>query len=113
MLRELSIRNFKNWSDTGIIRLAPITIFFGVNSSGKSSLIQFPLMLKQTAESPDRRRVLHPGDAQTPVELGTYRDLAFRHDLSRRMEFSLRWELPKSLFVYDHIKKESYAGNDL
>src|SRR5271165_1900548 len=113
MLRELSIRNFKNWSDTGAFRLAPITVFFGVNSAGKSSLIQFLLMLKQTAESPDRRRVLHPGDSQTPVEMGTYRDLVYRHDLSRKIEFSMEWDLPKSLSIVDPIKKDTYQGERL
>lgn len=29
------------------------------------------MMLKQTASSPDRNRVFHPGDDKTPVDLGT------------------------------------------
>ena len=36
-----------------------LTGFFGTNSSGKSSILQFLLMLKQTVESSDRSRVLH------------------------------------------------------
>ena len=52
MLTELSIKNFKAWRDTGAIRLAPITVFFGSNSAGKTSILQFLLMLRQTAESP-------------------------------------------------------------
>jgi hypothetical protein len=63
MLKSLRIKNFKAWKDTGEIRLAPITVFFGGNSAGKTSLLQFLLMLKQTAESSDRRRVLNPGDS--------------------------------------------------
>ncbi|MFP5249032.1 MAG: AAA family ATPase [Acidobacteriota bacterium] len=93
MLTKLRIRNFKNWAETSEIRLAPITVFFGSNSSGKSSLIQFLLMLKQTAESPDRRRVLHPGDQSTPVELGTLRDLVFAHDLSKELSFEIEQRL--------------------
>jgi len=38
MLTKLRIKNFKAWKDTGDIRLAPLTILFGANSSGKSSL---------------------------------------------------------------------------
>jgi len=113
MLRELRIKNFKNWSDTGAFRLAPITVFFGVNSAGKSSLMQFLLMLKQTAESPDLHRVLHPGDSETQVELGTYRDLIFRHDLSRMIEFLMEWDLPKSLFAVDLINNIVYRGDKL
>ena len=56
MLTNLRIKNFKAWKDTGEVRLAPITVFFGGNSAGKSSLLQFLLMLRQTVESPDRSR---------------------------------------------------------
>lgn len=113
MLRELRIKNFKNWSDTGVFRLAPITVFFGVNSAGKSSLIQFLLMLKQTAESPDLRRVLHPGDSETQVELGTYRDLVYRHDLSKMIEFSMEWDLPKRFYAIDLTNHAEYRGDKL
>jgi len=106
MLTELSIKNFKAWRDTGKIRLAPITVFFGSNSAGKTSILQFLLMLRQTAESPDRHRVLHPGDKNTPVELGTYRDLVFDHDLSNGIEFALVWKLPEPMIVRDPLKKE-------
>ena len=51
MLKKLRIQNFKVWEDTGEIDLAPITLFFGANSSGKSSIGQFLMMLKQTVES--------------------------------------------------------------
>ena len=70
MLKKLHIKNFKAWADTGPIRMAPITVFFGTNSSGKTSLHQFLMLLKQTAASQDRRRVLHLGDKSTSVDLG-------------------------------------------
>ena len=49
MLKQLRIQNFKGWKDTGSIRMAPISLFFGANSSGKSSIGQFLMMLKQTS----------------------------------------------------------------
>ncbi len=113
MLTGLSLANFKAWRDTGPVRLAPITVFFGNNSSGKSSLLQYLLMLKQTAESPDRHRALHPGDRNTPVELGTYRDLVFNHDISQEIRFSLEWLLPDSLFVWDPLSRESFTGRSV
>lgn len=79
MLTHLKLCNFKSWKDTGSIRLAPITGLFGTNSSGKSSLIQALLMLKQTVESIDRQRVLHTGDERTYVDLGTYHSIAYQH----------------------------------
>jgi predicted ATPase len=113
MLTQLRIRNFKSWQDTGKIRLAPITVLFGSNSAGKSSIIQFLLMLKQTIESPDRRRVLHPGDEHTPVDLGTFHDLVYRHDETQRISFEVEWVLPEPLEFTDPKSSQQYGGWDL
>ena len=59
MLEKLRIQNFKFWQETGDIAFDSLTGFFGTNSSSKSSILQFLLMLKQTVESSDRSRVLH------------------------------------------------------
>jgi len=67
MIKQLRIRNFKGWKDTGQINLAPITVFFGSNSSGKSSIGHL-LLLKQTVESSDRRAVIFPGNENSPLE---------------------------------------------
>ena len=93
------------------MRLAPITVFFGGNSAGKTSLLQFLLMLRQTAESPDRRRVLNPGDIYTAVELGTFQDMIYEHDLRRKLEFHLSWSTPKPIQFSDPVHGKSYTGN--
>jgi predicted ATPase len=38
MLTSLRIRHFRAWQDTGPVRLAPLTVFFGEHGTGKSSL---------------------------------------------------------------------------
>jgi predicted ATPase len=114
MLRKLHIRNFKAWKDTGEIRLAPLTVFFGTNSSGKSSLNQFILALKQTAQSPDRQRVLHLGDKSTLIDLGTYRDVTYNHSESGNIDFSLEWDLEKKFEFEDVLSPNKiYAGNSM
>lgn len=110
MFTELRIQNFKAWKDTDRIRLAPLTVFFGGNSAGKTSIIQLLLMLKQTAESPDRKRVLHPGDQHTPVELGTFHDMVFGHDPNSRISFGLTWELRPPLSFSDVKTDQDYNG---
>ena len=80
MLRQLRIQNFKIWKDTGNIQMAPITLFFGSNSSGKSSIGQFLMMLKQTVESPDRKAVFYSGGKNSAVQLGSYQEMVFHHD---------------------------------
>lgn len=97
MLKSLRIQNFKCWRDTGDIRMAPITLFFGCNSSGKSSIGQFLMLLKQTAESSDRRAVLYPGGKGSAVQLGTYRDMVFRHVQEQNIAFSYVWNMPEAL----------------
>ncbi|MBW4552646.1 MAG: DUF3696 domain-containing protein [Aphanocapsa sp. GSE-SYN-MK-11-07L] len=92
MFTQLRFQNFKSWQDTGDIRMAPLTGFFGPNSSGKTAILQFLLMLKQTVESSDRNRILHTGDAHTYVDLGTTYDLIHQHQLPNQISFNLRWQ---------------------
>jgi predicted ATPase len=79
MLTELRFENFKSWKDTGVMRMAPLTGFFGTNSSGKTAILQFLLMLKQTVESNDQSQVLNFGNENTYVDLGSVSNLAHKH----------------------------------
>lgn len=94
MLRTLSLKNFRSWEDTGLISLAPLTGLFGSNSSGKSSLVRFLLMLKQTAESRDRGIQLVLGGKDAYVDLGAMRDVLFGHHADRELGWSLCWDEP-------------------
>lgn len=105
MLTHLQLKNFKGWKDTTPIRMAPLTVFFGTNSSGKSSIEQFLLMLKQTVDSSDRKMVIFPGDANSPVDLGSFEDLIHGRDTKTKLEFSFEWDLPKPLTVKDPRSK--------
>lgn len=112
MLTHLHIKNFKAWKDTGPIRLAPLTVLFGANSAGKSSLGHLMLALQQTARSTDRRRALHLGDASSLLDLGTFTDCLHGHDLTQPLSFELSWTLPKTLDVRDPLQADSrYQGN--
>lgn len=97
MFTQMRLKNFKGWEDTGDVRLAPITLFFGSNSSGKTSLLQSILLLKQTAASSDRSRVLYPGDDRSLVDLGTVPELIHGHATDRALEAGFSWTLPESL----------------
>ena len=61
MLTHLQLKNFKAWTDTGLVDLKPVTMLLGTNSSGKSTLIQSLLLLRQTVQSPDRTIHLNLG----------------------------------------------------
>lgn len=111
MLRELRIRNFKCWKDTGSIRMAPITLLFGTNSSGKSSIGQFLMMLKQTVESSDRKAVFFPGGKNSAVHLGSYQEMVFHRDFKNNIGFDYEWDLSENLQVKDPLHKKSYTGD--
>jgi predicted ATPase len=111
MITKLSFKNFKAWRDSGDIRLAPLTVLFGTNSAGKTSIPQLLLLLKQTAESSDRQRALQLGDSRTLVDLGTYHDVVHNHDTSLPLEVSVQWTLETSQVITDPLSRRTYTGN--
>lgn len=100
MLTRLNLRSFKSW-DQADLALRPITGFFGANSSGKTSLLQALLLLKQTSESSDRGQALHFGDRTSPVDLGDFRTLVYAHEPSRNLSLALDWQEPKPFEIRD------------
>jgi predicted ATPase len=113
MLTRLRFRNFKAWPDSGDIRLAPLTVLFGTNSAGKTSIPQLLLMLKQTAASPDRQRALQLGDSRSLVELGVYDDVVYRHDIGQPLDIELEWAAAEPLEVRDSLSGDAYSGDRL
>jgi hypothetical protein len=105
VITEATLVGFKSWYKTDAIRFAPITALFGPNSSGKTSLLQWLLMLKQTAESSDRRQVLNFGDERDPVQLGTLQDVIYRHTDGMGLVWRMKWTLPTALKIADPRKK--------
>lgn len=107
MLTHLQFGNFKSWEQARLA-LGRVTGLFGTNSSGKTSLIQFLLLLKQTKEATDRAISLElNGDY---VSLGTYRDVVYGHDGQRQIGFSLgfaRNEPERELVLIDPDQKRT------
>jgi predicted ATPase len=87
MLRRLRIQNFKAWQDTRSIEMAPLSVLFGSNSSGKSSINHLLMMMKQTVRSPDCNSVFDFGDGNAALRLGSFREAIFTHDLERELQF--------------------------
>lgn len=114
MLTKAHIKNFKAWRDTGDIRLAPLTVIFGGNSAGKSSLGHLLLALKQTAALSDRKRALHVGDPSSLIDLGAFSRLSLQPRHHRKMEFALQWRTHVPLSVVNSLDPtEKYLGNEI
>src|SRR5579859_7970644 len=52
MLLKIGLNGFKSFYGTGPVSFGSLTILAGANSSGKSTLFQPLLLMKQTLESP-------------------------------------------------------------
>lgn len=102
MLTRLELHNFKSWRDTGSIELAPVTAFFGANSSGKTSILQSLLMLRQTVENPDRNQTLALSGL---ADLGTYRDIIYGHEEGSPLAISLEWQSEEPVEVFNIIER--------
>ena len=110
MLREYRLTNFKAFGETVTIPIRPLTLIFGANSSGKSSIFQSMLLLKQTleeAKNPETALLLKG----SLVDLGRYRDFVHRHETERNFEFGARFDLEKTQYprLFSKIHKSASA----
>ena len=94
MFTCLHLKQFKSWTDTGPITLAPVTLVLGTNSSGKSSLIQSLLLLKQTVESPNRTIHLNLGgdDATDLFNFGDFKSICKQKVKDRHFSISFSFK---------------------
>ena len=90
MLHALELENFKAFGERARIPFAPITLIFGENSAGKSTILQALYLLKQTLESRDTGPLLLPRTENGIVDLGSFQEMLFDHDLKRTL--SIRFE---------------------
>ena len=85
MIHALELENFKAFGKRAKIPFAPITLIFGENSAGKSSILQALNLLKQTVESREAPAVLLPRAENGIVDLGSFQEMIFDHDLERTL----------------------------
>ena len=93
MITHIRVKNFKSWEDSPKVELASLTGFFGTNSSGKSSLLQMLLLLKQTAEYPEANEVIFFGDENSLVNLGNFREVIHGHEVRNELYLGLSCKL--------------------
>lgn len=108
-ITEIQIAGFKSISDEQKIELHPLTILAGANSSGKSSIMQPLLLMKQTLEAPyDAGPLLLNGPN---VKFTSAEQLLSRIGKGRSLDsFRVGIRSPtEDAFVIDY-RKESKAG---
>ena len=94
LLTEVRLRNLKSFGDEQTVELAPITLIYGPNSAGKSSLLQSLLLLKQSLAA---NTLVTQGEL---TDAGSFVGALHRHDSERSLGIGLtfgaldRWEIP-------------------
>ncbi len=97
MIKLWSVSNFKSIKDKAIIPFAPLTLFVGQNSAGKSTLIQSILLTAQTIQSNAlARSVVLNGRI---IQLGQFADI--RANNSAENKVTIEFELEKSTYGID------------
>jgi hypothetical protein len=96
MLTGLEIESFKGFATRQRIEFAPLTLLFGANSAGKSTILQALLYLHELIErgSADVDRTELGGNV---VELGGFARLVHRHDTGRAILLRAEFNTPASL----------------
>jgi predicted ATPase len=72
MFKSVRLKNFKCYRDTGDIPLRPLTVLIGANNTGKSTILQSLLVLKQTVEDRTSAPLVTQGHL---VALGGFHDI--------------------------------------
>ena len=115
MLKRLEVNRFKAWQKLRM-KFGKVTGIFGENSSGKSSVLQLLLLLKQTKNATDRGLVLDFGGPTELVNLGKYKDIVHQGETRSNIEWLLEWDLKKSLQISDPMGRRNdllMEGNSL
>ena len=85
MLHALELENFKAFGERARIPFAPITLIFGENSAGKSTILQALYLLKQTLDSRESDAPLLSRTENGIVDLGSFQEMLFDRDLKRTL----------------------------
>lgn len=103
MLKSIKLSNFKSFGEEQEIKLAPITLLYGPNSSGKSSIIQSLLLIKQSIEN--RSQHAAPTFSGRLIDLGSYNTIVHKHDSDKDIKISVEYN--SSISVQEHIYRTS------
>lgn len=105
MLTAIEVENFKGIGRRVRIELRPITLLFGPNSAGKSTILHAlhyaHEILNRRNFDPDRTH--HGGDV---VDLGGFRSFVHQHDMDRSVRLRFELDLRGSELV-EHLPGES------
>ena len=98
MITSLALRNFKPFAALQNIKLAPLTLIYGPNSAGKSSIIQSLLLLQQSISEDRSSRGLGPLNPSGPGhDFGTIKAMINKQRSKSVFELGIGFEEPEPI----------------
>lgn len=115
IIRAISISNFKGFTDEVRVPLRPITLLFGANSAGKSSVMQSLQLMREVLErgSANIDRTVQGGDT---IDLGGFQNFVHNHDISKPVSVRVEMDLGDELipeFFEDAIEDRSEVDSSV
>lgn len=102
----MRVENLRSLEDTGVLKIKPITILLGQNSSGKSTFLRtFPL-LRQSARSRSNAPVLWYGDY---VDFGSFSEVVSGFSQNKSVKFHISTDISSS--PYERSMERKIADN--
>jgi AAA15 family ATPase/GTPase len=94
-IKSLSIKNFKGFSEEIRVDLRPITLLFGANSAGKSSVLHALQYMREILErnNANADRTAQGGEV---IDLGGFMNLVHGRGVERQIEIEVEMALGDS-----------------
>ena len=112
-MKSFRIKNIKSFLDSGTIEIAPITIFVGQNSCGKSSLLRYPVLLAQSVMAASLTPIVFNGKY---VDYGFFEDVVHNQNGDEiAYEFSYDVDINDDddfRYIQFHKAKDAYGNNN-
>ena len=104
VITELGIGNFKAFGEMQRVPIKPLTLIFGANCSGKSSILHALLLAHHGMETGeyDAHQTKLAGDM---VDLGGFRNYVHKHDLSQPVRLCLETDIDREA-LWEHLDGE-------
>lgn len=105
MINSLEVKNFKCFDEI-FIEMSNLNVFAGINSMGKSTIIQALLLLRQSYEMGSMNKGLHLNGEITKI--GTGYDLLYRNSEKDEIEICVKYNRKNYYWKYDYNKDSDF-----